>query len=83
MQQFLTTAEFNAIVRRADITTRKWRRNGRGPRWTKVEGRIMYYAPEVAAWLKAQPVGGDAASLKPEDTGQRGCVLAPSVGERK
>jgi hypothetical protein len=43
----------------------------------------MYYAPEVAAWLKAQPVGGDAASLKPEDTGQRGCVLAPSVGERK
>ena len=64
MQQFLTTEEFNAIVRRADITTRKWRANGRGPRWTKIEGRVMYYAPEVAAWLKAQPGGGDALAPK-------------------
>ena len=64
MQQFLTTAEFNAIVRRADITTRKWRSQGRGPCWTKVEGRVRYYAPDVAAWLEAQPGGGEAAAQK-------------------
>jgi predicted DNA-binding transcriptional regulator AlpA len=38
---------------------RRWRFEGRGPRFSRVEGRLVRYRPEdVESWLAAQPVGG-------------------------
>ena len=62
MHEFITEAELGPIVRRSRITLRKWRARGCGPRWIKIEGRILYPSREVAAWLKAQPAGGGGAS---------------------
>jgi hypothetical protein len=40
---------------------RRWRTEGRPPRFIKI-GRLVRYRPEdVAAWLDSQPVGGVAA----------------------
>jgi hypothetical protein len=61
--EYLTEQEMCAIVRRSGVTARKWRATGRGPRWVKIEGRILYPARELAAWLKAQAGGGGEATV--------------------
>jgi predicted DNA-binding transcriptional regulator AlpA len=70
MSEFLTEKEVGAILRRSGPTFRRWRATGRGPSWIKIGGRVLYPARDLAAWLKAQPAGGDASL----------CVLAPSAG---
>jgi hypothetical protein len=57
MVELLTETELRPIVRRSSITLRKWRASGRGPRWIKMEGRVLYPSRELATWLKAQPGG--------------------------
>jgi hypothetical protein len=70
--EFLTESELGPILRRSGPTFRRWRATGRGPSWTKIGGRVLYPARDLAAWLKAQPAGGGDASL---------CVLAPGAGK--
>ena len=62
--EFLTESELGPILRRSGPTFRRWRATGHGPRWIKLEGRVLYPAREVAAWLRAQPVGGGEAASK-------------------
>jgi predicted DNA-binding transcriptional regulator AlpA len=41
---------------------RRWRFEGRGPRFVKLEGRLVRYCQEdVEGWLASQTVGGVAA----------------------
>jgi len=56
MVKFLTETELCIITRRSHPTLKRWRANGHGPRFVKIEGRIFYEAAEIAAWLKAQIV---------------------------
>jgi hypothetical protein len=37
-----------------DQTLRRWRMEGRGPRWLKVGGRIRYRWADVERWLAEQ-----------------------------
>jgi hypothetical protein len=59
---FLTEKEFATIIRRSPETIRQWRRSGRGPRWIKIGGRILYEADSVKDFLRAaaRSPGGSA-----------------------
>jgi len=46
---FLTESELCIITRRSHPTLKRWRANGRGPHWVRIEGRIMYPAEGVAS----------------------------------
>ena len=40
-------------------TLRKWRLQGRGPRWRRFGRAIRYLQSDLEAWQKTQPAGGD------------------------
>ena len=65
--EYLTTEQVCRILRRSAVTVRKWRPSGRGLRWLKIEGRILYPSRELAAWLKAQPGGGRDEVTEPKE----------------
>lgn len=49
------------LARRADVSTaalRKWRREGKGPRFLKIGRLIRYLVRDVDAWLEAHAVDG-------------------------
>jgi len=59
---FLTEKEFATIIRRSPETIRQWRRGGRGPRWIKCGGRILYPTESTKEWLRVQAaLAGSAA----------------------
>jgi hypothetical protein len=41
-------------------TIRKWRQEGRGPRFIKVEGAVRYRLNDVREYLNSRPSGGRA-----------------------
>ena len=50
------------LARQANISTavlRKWRREGKGPRFVKLGRLVRYLARDVDAWLDEQAVGTD------------------------
>jgi hypothetical protein len=47
----LCRAEVAAILRRSIHTVRCWGRDGTGPKVSKLNGRPMYRAGDVRAWL--------------------------------
>lgn len=53
-----TPAEVAAYLRKTEGTLANWRTQGRGPRWTKPGGSILYAWPDVFEWEKTQPQGG-------------------------
>ena len=40
-------------------TLRKWRRQGRGPKWYRYGRAIRYLLSDLEEWQKTQPAGGD------------------------
>jgi hypothetical protein len=53
-----TPAELSAYLRRSQGTLANWRSQGKGPRWTKPGGSILYDWADVYAWEDSQPSGG-------------------------
>jgi hypothetical protein len=43
-------------------TIRKWRQDGRGPRYIKVEGAVRYRLSDVLEYLNTRPSGGRATT---------------------
>ena len=58
MHELLTERETAAIVRRAPITLRKWRKDKRGPKFILLAGRVYYPRRDLEAWIRSQPTGG-------------------------
>ena len=51
--------QLSAIVGVSVYAARKWRCEDRGPRYQKLEGRLVrYLLSDVEKWLAAQPIGG-------------------------
>lgn len=40
-------------------TLKKWRREGRGPRFLRIGHKIRYRASDVAEWLESRAEGGE------------------------
>lgn len=41
---------------------RRWRVEGRGPRYLKLGASVRYRIADVEAWLASRPAGGDGAT---------------------
>jgi len=54
-----TPAELAAYLKKSEGTLANWRSQGKGPRWTKPGGSILYDWADVDEWLKSQPAGGE------------------------
>jgi predicted DNA-binding transcriptional regulator AlpA len=37
---------------------RRWRLEGKGPKWVRIGGAIRYPPESIAEWLSSQPSGG-------------------------
>ena len=53
-QTFLTTDELAEHLRMKTDTVRKWRQRQSGPRFYRVEGKVLYDVDDVNAWLSQQ-----------------------------
>lgn len=53
-RQLLDTTETAKYVRRVTTTLWKWRRDGYGPPYVRIAGRIYYDLVELDAWLSDQ-----------------------------
>lgn len=51
-QEFLTTEEYAAKVRASVETIRAWRKRRYGPQGFRLNGRVLYPAAKVDAWLE-------------------------------
>ncbi|HET8581735.1 MAG TPA: helix-turn-helix domain-containing protein [Jatrophihabitans sp.] len=53
---YLTPDELAALLRRTPKTLRSWRYLGKGPAYVRIEGRALYPARAVDAYLAARRV---------------------------
>jgi len=51
---FLTNEQFCQLVDRSPYSTQRWRTQGGGPPFLKVQGRVMYDLDDVMQWMEAQ-----------------------------
>lgn len=56
LETLLTTPEVAECLGIAQITARKWRLEGFGPRFVKVGSGVRYRASDVEAWLASRTV---------------------------
>lgn len=53
-QKSLTEQEVSLIIGRSCSTLQRWRAAGKGPKWYRLEGRIMYAERELYIWQRQQ-----------------------------
>ena len=63
----LTTEEVADLIKVAEVTVRKWRLNGLGPRFTRCGASIRYSRPDLDAWILSRTVASTSESLEPFD----------------
>ena len=63
----LTTGEVADLIKVAEVTVRKWRLNGLGPRFTRCGASIRYSRPDLDAWILSRTVASTSESLEPFD----------------
>jgi len=54
LPDLMTPAELSAYLHREERVLQVWRVEGRGPRFVKVEGRVLYRRADVVAYLEGQ-----------------------------
>ena len=57
---FFTEIEVSRKTKISVATLRRWRLEGRGPRYRKFGSLVRYGEDELDDWMDAQPTGGDA-----------------------
>lgn len=58
----LTVKETAVIIRRSGITLKRWRKQGKGPSYLRVEGRILYRYRDLMEWVDSNLVLAHSAS---------------------
>ena len=56
MDTLLTTPEVAGHLGVAEITVRKWRTHGNGPRFIRCGGNIRYRATDIESWVTSRTV---------------------------
>lgn len=54
-KDLLTPTELAAYLKCSTTTLKRWRRQGRGPSWIRVEGGVRYIFARVHDWLHYLP----------------------------
>jgi hypothetical protein len=68
MLNLLTEEEVAKHLHVSLAALRRWRLEGRGPRFIKVSALVRYRPEELEAWLASQPTGGTTAKPQPMRT---------------
>jgi predicted DNA-binding transcriptional regulator AlpA len=68
---FLTELDVSRKMKISLATLRRWRLEGRGPRYRKFGSLVRYGENELENWMNAQPCGGDPAINTPDSTKTR------------
>ncbi len=55
-QSLMTTSEVASLLKVAEITLRKWRLNGAGPRFVRCGANVRYQRDEIERWIAARTV---------------------------
>ena len=50
--ELLTAREVAALLKVSEVTLRRWRREGKGPRWLWTEGSARYRRGDIEEWLR-------------------------------
>jgi predicted DNA-binding transcriptional regulator AlpA len=50
----LIPKEVSPLVRRPEATLAYWRSVGKGPKYAKLNGRVVYRKADVEAWIQEQ-----------------------------
>jgi len=58
--EFLTTNEVATLTRTAPQTWRRYRCQGKGPRYTRIGTKVLYRSSDLQAWLDARTVENTA-----------------------
>lgn len=56
-----TRAEVAAYTRISKPTLARWAMEGKGPKFRKAGGRVLYRRADVLSWLDSLDAGGEAA----------------------
>jgi predicted site-specific integrase-resolvase len=62
LERLYSPENLSEKIGKSPVTLRRWRREGKGPKWMVVERSIRYRESDVANWLR---------SLEGEETTQR------------
>lgn len=54
LEEVMYAEETAQIVRKSVHTLANWRSQGKGPKWHRFAGRIVYKRSEVEEWIKAE-----------------------------
>lgn len=57
VETLLTTPEVAGRLRVAEITLRKWRIHGTGPRFIRCGANVRYRAADIESWVSSRTVG--------------------------
>ena len=60
MQVFLTEKDVSKQINVSLASLRRWRLEGRGPRFVKVGALVRYRPEDLEQWMAALPTGGTA-----------------------
>ena len=60
MQNFMTEKEVAGHLNVSLASLRRWRLEGRGPRFVKVGALVRYRPEDLEQWMAALPTGGAA-----------------------
>ena len=52
VDEWLTTADVGALIGQSPDTIRRWRKENRGPKWTKPIHQVRYLRSDVDAWMR-------------------------------
>lgn len=63
INSLLTTEEVADLIKVAEVTVRKWRLTGGGPRFTRCGASIRYSRPDLDAWILSRTVASTSDAL--------------------
>lgn len=61
-EKLLTPKEAADVVRRSEITLKRWRKGSKGPPYSRIEGRILYRYSDLMKWVASHRVLAHSAS---------------------
>lgn len=59
-RRYLTGSEAAKLIRISDRSLRDMRREGKGPPYSEINGRVIYDVEDIHAWMAKQKKGGTA-----------------------